>query len=288
MLLRLAVFAMMALGLAGFGMVAWLALSPPPPSPAAIVAASETPPPPPAPVRHMVLAAALPLQAGTLLKPEDLQAKDVADPPPGAQADLPAVRAALVGGMLRRNLAPNEALLATDVMRPGSHGFLAAVLAPGHRAASVAVDAVSGSAGLIWPGDRVDLILTQALDDPALPAARKVAAETILSDVRVIAIDQLLASGVAPPTGNMGQSRTVTLEVTAPEAERIAVATRLGKLSLAVRAAEDLPAAVIAARALTTWGGDVSPALGSPVATAATGTVLRVYHGAADGKEFRF
>ena len=48
-------------------------------------------------------------------------------------------------------------------MRPGDHGFLAAVLAAGMRAVTVGVDATTGAAGLIWPGDRVDLILTQTI-----------------------------------------------------------------------------------------------------------------------------
>ena len=77
-------------------------------------------------------------------------------------------------------------------------------------AASVGVDAVSGSSGLIWPGDHVDLILTQTLDDPLLPASHRIAAETVLSDVRVIAIDQLLARGVAPASETAGTARTVT------------------------------------------------------------------------------
>ncbi len=282
MLLRLAIFAMMALGLGGFGTVTWIALhqqSTPLIAPLAEAAI-------PSPIRHTLLAAG-PLRAGTLLKPEDLVAQEVTALPAGAQEDTAAARTGLIGAMLRRSLSVNEALLAPDVMRPSDHGFLAAVLAPNRRAASIAVDAVSGSAGLIWPGDHVDLILTQTLDDPALPAARRVAAETVLSNVRVIAIDQLLAHGVAPAAEAAGASRTVTLEVTAADAERIAVATRLGRLSLAVRAAEETePGSSL--RVLTTWGGDVSPALGSPTPPTAAGATLRLFQGNADGKEFRF
>lgn len=285
MLLRFAVFAMMALGLGGFGTVAWMALRSPP-APAAIAAAAPLPP-----VRHLVIAAVAALHAGTLLKPDDLTALEVTQAPPGAQEDTVAARTGLVGAMLRRSLGASEALLAPDVMRPGDHGFLAAVLSPGLRAASVAVDAVSGSAGLIWPGDHVDLILTQTLDNPALPAARRIAAETVLSDVRVIAIDQLLVHGVAPSAEQAG-GRTVTVEVTGLDAERIAVATRLGRLSLAVRAAEEPapahPAPGSPARVLTTWGGDVSPALGLPVPSTGSGAVMRLYQGATDGKEIRF
>ena len=242
------------------------------------------------PVRHIVLAAAAALRAGTLLKPEDLVPMDVPTPPSGAQDDTPAMRRGLVGAMLRRSLSAGDLVLSPDVMRPGDHGFLAAVLGPNMRAATVAVDAVSGSAGLIWPGDQVDLILTQSLD-ATLPPARRVAAETVLADLRVIAIDQLLARGVAP-SNESAAGRTVTLEVTTSQAERIAVATRLGKLSLAVRSADNTDAAPAAEAAVvqTTWGGDVSPALGKPTPPAAKdgGTLVRLYQGAADGKEFRF
>ncbi len=289
MLLRFAVFGLMALGLGGFGTVAWLSTRPPPPPPSQV---ADAPAPPPA-VHHMILAAQGQLRAGTLLKPEEIMVQDLPIPPAGAQEDSPGVRAGLTGAMLRRSLTPGEPILEADVMRPGDHGFLAAVLGPDMRAATVGVDAVSGIAGLIWPGDHVDLILTQTLDAPDLPPARKVAAETVLADVRVIAIDQLLARGVAPSNeGGAQASRTVTLEVTTSQAERLAVANRLGKLSLAVRSADssETVQAAQAAAVQTTWGGDVSPALGRPTPPAPKdgGAMLRLFQGAADGKEFRF
>ena len=283
MIVRIAAFGLLALGLSGFGAVAWIATRPPPPSPAP-TAAPLAPP-----VRHILLAAASPLRAGTLLKSDDLATQDLPDMPGGTLEDSPATRAGLTGAMLRRSLMRGETILSADVMRPGDHGFLAAVLEPGMRAATVAVDNVSGSAGLIWPGDRVDLILTQALDDTTLPPARRVAAETVLANVRVIAIDQLLARGVAP-AGDVGSGRTVTLEVTAAQAARIAVATRLGRLSLAVRSADESAMPPEPPVATTTWGGDVSPALARPTPVPAkdTGATLRLFQGAADGKEFRF
>ena len=287
MLLRFAVFGLLALGLCGFGTVAWLSTRPPPPPPEVLASIDA----PAAPVHHIVLAAAAALRAGSLLKPEDLVPLDLPVPPAGALEDTPAMRTGLVGAMLRRSLTAGDGLLAPDVMRPGDHGFLAAVLGPNMRAATVAVDAVSGSANLIWPGDLVDLILTQSLDS-TLPPARRVAAETILAGVRVIAIDQLLVRGVAPSNEGAGSGRTVTLEVSTSQAERIAVATRLGKLSLAVRSADNTEPAVAAEAAVvqTTWGGDVSPALGKPTPPTAKdgGTLVRLYQGAADGKEFRF
>src|SRR5579875_2773648 len=212
MVLRIALYVLMALGLAGFGSVAWIATRPPPHR---VVAAK----PPPKPVLWTVLVAARPLRAGALLKPEDLAARRLPlhSVPDAALADTPAERAGLFGAMVRHGIAAGAPLLPADVMRPGDHGFLAAVLAPGMVAVTVAVDVVSGSAGLIWPGDRVDLILTQSLNGPDVPAGRRVAAETLLADVRVIAIDQQLVQGADPESAAPHAARTVTLEVS-PEA----------------------------------------------------------------------
>ena len=81
--------------------------------------------------------------------------------------------------MVRRSMVADEPVLPADVMRPGDHGFLAAVLEPGRLAVTVGVDAITGTAGLIWPGDHVDLILTQSMSrrqrarPPAASPARR-------------------------------------------------------------------------------------------------------------------
>jgi pilus assembly protein CpaB len=278
MVLRLAFFALMALGLLGFGTVAWISTRPPPPDPATITAATKV----------TVVITTHPVRAGNLLKPEDLTGKEITRREAGddGSRDTPDARHALAGAMVRRSLGAGEVVRMKDVMRPGDHGFLAAVLSPGMRAVSVGVDAITGTAGLIWPGDRIDLILTQAIGDAALPVGRRIAAETVLSDVRVIAIDQQLIEGVAPD-GKEGKARTVTMEVTSAQAERVSVATRLGRLSLAVRSPDHAPVAMSAGPPKTTWASDVSPALGTDVAQGAR-SVLHLFQGAADGKEFRF
>jgi pilus assembly protein CpaB len=278
MFIRLAFFALMALGLVGFGTVAWIATRPPPPDPAVVAASTKI----------NVLVVASPVRPGNLLKPEDLAAKEVTRQQAGddAMLDTPDARRALVGAMVRGTLSVGDLVRSRDVMHPGDHGFLAAVLGPGMRAVSVSVDLVTGAAGLIWPGDRVDVILTQAMSDATLPVGRRVAAETILSDVRVIAIDQQLVQGVAPD-GAARNGRTVTIEVAPNQAERISVATRVGRLSLAVRSIDGAPRSEPAVQPNTTWASDVSPALGADVAQG-TGRTIRVFQGAADGKEFRF
>jgi pilus assembly protein CpaB len=280
MVLRIMFFALMAIGLVGFGTVAWISTRPPPPPPH--VAA----PPPPAKVA--VLGAARPLRAGSLLKSEDLAAKEilVADRSDDMSADTPDARRLLSGAMVRRSLSKGEPVRTSDVMRPGDHGFLAAVLQPGMRAVTVAVDATTGAAGLIWPGDRVDLILTQTIQAASMPLGHRVAAETVLSNVRVIAIDQQLVQGAdANQTDN--QARTVTLEVTLEQAVSVSVATRLGRLSLSVRSADTPSGTNVAASRDTTWAVDVSPALGAEPPPHQQDT-LRVYSGSGDAKEFKF
>ena len=193
MILRIAVFALMAIGLIGFGGIAWVVMKPP----ATAHVAAE------APTKTTVLTAAHAIRAGGLLKPEDIAAKEIANTelPPDASANTQDARRSLAGAMVRHSLAAGEPIRTGDVMRPGDHGFLAAVLDPGMRAMTVAVDAVTGSAGLIWPGDRVDLILTLTIGEANQPIGRRVAAETVLPDVRVIAIDQQLMQGADTNSG---------------------------------------------------------------------------------------
>lgn len=277
MILRLALFGLMAIGLFGFGAVAWVSAHP---QSAATQARAEKP------VAVSALVLARNVRAGALLRAEDLGARTLPRAGLAADAllDAPEIRSSLIGGMVRRSLTAGDVLNGADVMRPGDHGFLAAVLKQGMRAVTVGVDAVSGAAGLIWPGDRVDVILTQSMDDPKLPPGRRVAAQTVLQDTRVIAIDQVLVQGGVPDAPTPQGARTVTLEVTGAEAERVQVATRIGRLSLALRAA-DQPNAPPPPMT-TVWAGDVSPAL--VTGGAEPSSVLHVYQGSADGKEFRY
>ena len=285
MLARIALLVLMAVGLAGFGAVAWISLHPATPTPQ--VADGS----PIASEKASILVAAKPLRAGTLLKPEDLAAQEMpaGKVPPGASRDSPTVRTDLIGAMIRRNLTAGDVVLPADALHPGDRGFLAAVLGSGMRAVTVGVDAVSGSAGLIWPGDRVDLILTQTQDDSTLPPSRRVSGETVLHDVPVIAIDRQLMQGATSETPGSQAAKTVTLEVTSSDAERVAVAVRLGQLSLAVLAAERAPDPTIGAEAQpggVNWGGDVSSALRR--GATGEGVTVRLFQGPTDSKELRF
>jgi pilus assembly protein CpaB len=253
--LRLFLSGLLVLTALGLGLVGYQAAKPP--RTVTITAVPETPPPP---QTVDVLAAAHSLPAGTLMKDDDFTKRSIrtADVPTGAVKDTAEQRAELRGALLRRYLEAGNMLMQGDILHPRDRGFLAAVLAPGARAISLGVDAVTGNGGLIWPGDRVDVILTQQLDTKDVPAKRFVG-ETVLSDVRVVAVDQSIAQGaVASGDNTTGRvARTVTLEVTPQQAERAAVADRLGKITLAIRAMDGV--AEVTGHGV--YSGDVSPAL---------------------------
>lgn len=295
MLLRFVIFSMLALGLAGFGAIAWIATRPPPPAPVQVARAPEAPlPPPPAPspppepAKLAILAATRALRAGTLVRPEDLSVQQLAPAavPTDAIRATPESRVTLTGAMLRRSYAAGEPLIAGTVLQPADRGFLAAVLAPGTRAVSVAVDPTIAAGGLVWPGDHVDVVLTQTSDNQAVAPGRRVSGETVLTNLRVVAVDRALVQGAVgdttdTPSSNNGP-RTVTVEVTPPQAERLAVASRLGRISLSVRpaSADEQPSESRPA----VWAQDVSNAFGAGPAASS----VSVYGGSTDKKEFRF
>jgi pilus assembly protein CpaB len=275
MFLRSLVILSMILLAVGLGTVGWQLLAPSAPV-APIVEAA--PAPPPAPIRLRILVASRSLAAGTLIKDEDLTERDV---PPGQVPEdallvSEGTRAEIRGALLRRFLDAGQTPLRKDILHPRDRGFLAAVLRPGTRAISVGVDVVTGAAGLIWPGDQVDLILTQELGVSDAPLARRVIGETMLSQVRVIAVDQQFMQGAGAEGAPSRIARTVTLEVTSEQAERVAVGSRLGRIALTVRAMEPaMTEEILAGQSI--FGGDVSPALaGSNISQ---GTRMRLYQG---------
>jgi pilus assembly protein CpaB len=180
-----------------------------------------------------------------------------------------------VGSVSRRGFGAGDPLTQSDLVKPDQGGFLAAVLAPAMRAVSVTVGAAESVAGLVAPGDRVDVILTQNFNDSLVAPPRKSVGETVLRDVRVIAVDQALSGAIqakqqpTPPTvGAEGRiPRTVTLEVTEQQAEKLLVALNLGKIELSMRPfsppGTELPLVEGTATPTPTWASDVSPALKS-------------------------
>lgn len=174
--------------------------------------------------------------------------------------------AEFLGAISRRNFAQDEPLIASEFVKPGDRQFLAAVLKPGSRAISIFVDAAQSAAGMALPGDRVDVILTQSFGEQATDPGRKTVSETMLRDVRVIAIDQSLTPSTNVAAAISTEARipkTVTLELLERQAEALMVAAQLGKFQLAVlpleRVAVEHPEEQTEAGPV--WASDVSPAL---------------------------
>ncbi|MDN5844402.1 MAG: Flp pilus assembly protein CpaB, partial [Alcaligenaceae bacterium] len=219
------------------------------------------------------------------LREDDLDWKSVdkSKVPEGALVQGTATADTMSGSLIRRDTNAGAVILTRDLIRSDAPGFLAAALKPGMRAVSVPVDLVSGNAGLIQPGDYVDMILVQEArnrDDFNGKRAHSVVSETVVEKVRVIAVGSVMQSRGDDTTDTKSDSRaarTVTIEVAPRAAEAVAVATRLGTLSMALRsfavadrnAADQGPSQAIVAwdnseqRSAPVWAGDVSRALGA-------------------------
>lgn len=185
------------------------------------------------------------------------------------------------GAVVRQRISAGEPVTPGMLMKPGDRGFLAAVLAPGMRAVSVPVTATSDVAGLVFPGDRVDLILSHQVKDELDPSGPpKTTSETVLTDIRVLAIDQTVTDQDNKPV----LAKTVTFEVTPKQVEIIGVASNLGNLSLSLRSLARSPDEPIRTRrngpVSHTWDTEVSAAIvhndkpqqGGPVITILRGS----------------
>jgi len=137
--------------------------------------------------------------------------------------------AELVGSVVRHGVIAGEPITRARLVARGDRGFLAAVLAPGMRAVTIAVDRTAGISGFIFPGDRVDVILTHEIGG-TLEQSRKVS-ETVLRNSRVLAVDMRTNDQDSTPE----IAKAVTIEVSPATAERIAVARRMGEISLSLR-----------------------------------------------------
>lgn len=199
------------------------------------------------PETRRVLAAARPLPIGSLIGEEDLTALEI---------EVDTVRKGhmlvgeegpedvLRGYAVRVPIASGEVVLRSAVVGPGQRGFLAAVLGSGARAVTIRVGPATSHAGLIDPGDRVDVILSAELQ--TTDRDRSVLARTIVEDVRVVAVDRRVGNGGGPKGGAASGSGdgevaertemiTATLEVSPEQGDRLVLGEHEGKLSLAVR-----------------------------------------------------
>jgi pilus assembly protein CpaB len=144
----------------------------------------------------------------------------------------------LIGHVVRYPITARQPVTRGSLVSPQDRGLLAAALGPGMRAITVPVNASAGVAGFVFPGDHVDLVLTQSVtgggDGPPLKVS-----ETIVRNVRVLATDQRVSNKNDDGKIEVKTFANVTLEVTPSIAEKVAVAQSVGTLSLSLRSLAD-------------------------------------------------
>jgi pilus assembly protein CpaB len=187
-----------------------------------------------------ILVATKPLPIGTIIDPESFRYQPW---PKELVQDAYYLRgeadpAAMAGTVVRFEITAGQPITKGALVKPGDRGFLAAALGPGMRAVTVSVSTQSGVAGFVFPGDRVDLMLTQDVagggDGPPLKAT-----ETIIRNLRVLATDQRTSSTGEDGNTSVQTFSTVTMEATPRIAEKIQVAQSIGALSLSLRSIAD-------------------------------------------------
>lgn len=196
----------------------------------------------PVPLGPKVLVARKALPAGTIIDPESFSyqpwpqelmqsAYYVEGSPDGDPKKL-------LGTVVRYPITAGQPVTRGSLVGPQDRGFLAAALGPGMRAVTVPVNANTGVGGFVFPGDHVDIVLTQNVsgggDGPPLKVS-----ETIVRNVRVLATDQRITDKDADGKTEVRTFSNVTFEVTPKLVEKIAVAQSLGQLSLSLRSIAD-------------------------------------------------
>ena len=264
--LRLSIIMVFLLATTALGLIAYIMNRPAPEAQVAEKASAPL-------TRYLV--AARPLKAGTLTRDEDFRSDPLDSVPTGAIRDTTDDRNRLQGSLVRKNLDTGSPITSENLLLRGDRGFLASVLEPGTRAISIKVDAESGVSGLIKPGDYVDVVLTQVAANADV--ARRALSETLLQNVRIIAIDQeIVQGGGANNTTAAKVAQTVSLQLAPEQVKRIAVAKNLGSLSLAMRSAVELRDT---ADTRTISSCDVSPEIARQNALAGQSAAVVVYGG---------
>lgn len=154
------------------------------------------------------------------------------------------------GVVVRSSILQGQPITSNAIVRADAAGFMAAMLTPGMRAVSIIISAESGAGGFVLPNDRIDVIQTRKIGNAAI-------SRTVLSNVRVLAVDQTFAQEKDTKTVI---AKTATVEVTPEQATSLTSAQGAGQLSLALRPLGDDEAVTTgSARRNRTRGGDDGP-----------------------------
>jgi pilus assembly protein CpaB len=191
-----------------------------------------------------VLVAGIDIGIGTIISARDLKWQMWPTAAAGGQfirkTDRPDAVEQLAGSITRQPFATGEPIREARLIRAQGSGYMAAVLPQGMRAIATEVSPESGAGGFILPNDRVDIILTRRDREAERGTGIEMhTSNTILSNLRVLAIDQTLEekNGQRVVVG-----RTATIEVTPNQAEVLLRAKHMGQLALALRSVTDFEA----------------------------------------------
>jgi pilus assembly protein CpaB len=183
---------------------------------------------------HVVVAARS-IELGQALTPNmlRLQAWPADALPQGAFTEV----SALTNGQPRvalRAIEPNEPILTSRISGEGGRATLSATIAEGHRAVAIRVNDVIGVAGFVLPGDFVDVLLTRD-ETSGYRSNQAMRTDLLIANVRVLAVDQTANESRNDPQ----VARAVTVEVTPADAQKVALASEIGTLSLSLRRADE-------------------------------------------------
>src|SRR5438445_1042836 len=194
------------------------------------------------PVGPKVLVAKKAMPAGTIIDADSFTyqpwPKELMQSAYYTQGAADANPQSLMGTVVRFPITAGQPVTRGSLVGPQDRGFLAAALGSGMRAITVPVNSSTGVAGFVFPGDHVDMVLTQQVEGGGDGPALKVS-ETIVRNLRVLATDQRITDKDKDGKIEVKTFANVTLEVTPKIAEKIAVAQSLGTLSLSLRSIAD-------------------------------------------------
>ena len=210
-----------------------------------LASGSDNKPAPAVPVAQLatvdVLVAKSDIGLGQSVKPEDLQWQSwptaTASSTLIRRTDRPNATTEIIGQIARAPFVSGEPIREQKLVKADGSGFMAAILPTGMRAVSTEITPETGAGGFILPNDRIDVILSKHEKNPDRQGTETVQSETVLTNIRVLAIDQA-------PKEKDGQNavvgRTVTLELKPEQAETLARVRQSGTLSLALRSIADV------------------------------------------------
>ena len=151
--------------------------------------------------------------------------------------DRPDAMTQLSSSIARAPIMAGEPITEQKLVRAGQGGVLAAILPPGMRAISTRIKEETAVGNLILPNDRVDVILIRRIRGRS--GGDEYVSDLLFGNVRVLAIGQQIETKEGRKTAD-GHASTATLELTARQAELLALANSMGEISLTLRSIADL------------------------------------------------